>query len=565
MSYSPGEHPMRERGPVTRWLAVLALLAVLGLVWLVRSHDRSQPANATTSGSEFDLHALDLHALDLHARAEAQPLPAEALSDGGSRTEVADEAPQGGLLLEVLAPDGGAVHRAAVVPTRATARKFLLHDGTALALTDESGHARLTAGWMRAHAGEGLSLVANGFLPASLESAALEDGFERVTLSLGFELAVNCIDVAGSPVPDVTIALSLADLPFLTDGAATEWTPGPRAEEAIHLAISDAVGRATFRGLSPGRHGMRTWSAEHALIGGEPRALSLDVPGPEPTLRFGEFVAVVYRIEGDAVLGSKVIMWSAYEFTNYAEDALLRERAGLKRRFSDCVVVVGARKSAPPTEPLLVRAFFANWGIQEFELMPRPIGEIVEPTVLTPRSSPSGADARPELAECELVLLDASGNVCQVDGFSIDLEDPASVMSLAAKVESGRKLRLPPGNYRLRQLNPWVRANLADDAFRVPGVNVISLLADFRRCRVRIIGPSGAHGTGTQVKLATLAGDREIVIAGAEPLEVWIPVGACAVSARDATGQLEGLLEAQIEASSTGEAQELIVQLSADS
>lgn len=549
MNYPTNEHHARKRNGWLRGLAALVLLAVLGLVWLSRGRDSAQVADAAVAREVLD------------SNSNVEPVATEVLPIVESRAEVADESRREDPLLEVVDPDGRAVDRAAVVLTSAEARKFLLHDGTALALTDEVGQARLSAGWIRAHADESLSVVVSGFLPASLPISALEDGFERVTLPLGLEVAVNCLDLDGSPLPDVTVALSLTALPSLTDATVTASTPGPNAENAIYVAVSDAVGRARFRGLSPGHYGMRTWAASHALISGQPRGASLDLPGPEPTLRFGDLVAVVYRVEGEKTLGLRTIMFGSVEFANYAEDALTRERKRLESRFPDCFVLAAALKPDVTPQPFLVRACFANSGIQEFELMPRRIAEIDAPTVLTPTS----ASVATELAECELVLLDASGNACHLDRFYVELEEPDSILSLTARIDPGKTQRLPPGEYRLRHRDRWVSANLASDAFHVPGVNVVSLRADFRRCRVWILGPDGASCDGAQVTLAADDGERRLVVQGAEPAEIWLPVGTCGVTARDGSGRLEGRLEAQIERSSSGEAQEVLVRLVAGS
>lgn len=412
--------PADRKAAFTVSMAVALVSILLAIVlWYAMTQadvDRSSPTKdeATTASH----HVVDASP---HGRTEI-PLP---------------QPPRDSITILVEQPDGSPVESARII--RASGRFTRIYEEgsqTTIGATDADGRLVFEA------EGDSSDVVVHkpGFL--STQVSALKRGETRlVVIHHGVALTVHAITSLGDPVPDATISVGRHDV---MDPRARVGTPGPDPDTALHVAVTDARGVASFSSLHPGVHAAFARHSTMAMSLAElARASSFPVPGPPVRLVLDQPHGFALRIVGDTMLASRIRCELPGES---AIDAASSD--GLRRRFPEAVS--SAFSAVPPGKRVtgVVQMFCGRRGWIQRTFSSVPLSS------LDTAQTVDVSDEPVKHATGVLRLRLSSHPRDQVDPSELPrLLARAKSLDLSVRVDFDRPIELPVGEYRL-ELQP---------------------------------------------------------------------------------------------------------------
>ncbi|MCE9595502.1 MAG: hypothetical protein K8S98_15045 [Planctomycetes bacterium] len=514
-----------RRGAVrSRLVGVVVLALVCGYVVYralrsssaTRSAERSAEQVSPSKASEVELAEIGLVSSG-DAVADRQAAHAPDVADSAS--------------LHVVDVDGRPIADAVAAVCAPGTRALDPQAATNLGTSDASGLVRISASWVREHAGATISVLHRDYAAASVSSDALQDGDERVVLmlALGLVCRVQCIDLDELPLPGVLVRASQAPFEGLTS-LPTDLPSLSGSDEAtrIHSAFSDSHGIATLSGLAPGSYSVSAYLEHFTMVLDRDDDFAFTAPTDAIKLvRLAPILAFVGRIEGDELLSSILEMrGDGIAFTGRVREELLRrEKDRLEERFPGAIVVTAEPMSLTKPQPWRLHALFARHPAETFEFEPLPVDEITAPVSLRPTG-----ELTPELPGGELVIVDANGRKVDVPGLFVEVAQTTE--EFAVEVTANTTVRLPAGEYALQTYDSFFRALIPSTTLRVPGTTVITLDRVFRKCRLTL-GDSGEarpHMGHIKVDVADCASKQVFLLDSARPVELWLPVGTVSIA-----------------------------------
>ena len=292
--------PRSERSVAPFVWIVLAIAVVLALGLLLRVGQRNHESTTTTTLADERERERD---------AAPAPTPAPAVVDPTSvsandRVEVARST----LRFHVVDANDAPIEGAAVASTSMSARFVDASTIVTLGVTDADGTFALDDERWRRH--EHAQMPAQRFVArlAANVHPFVRTGPDayRCRVRAHHEQVVHCRDEAGRAIAGVRIAIGRHGVPRTAvefpedDARLADMT---NDAHAIHVAISDANGDATFRGVSEGDHAFDIAADAHVRVGGpDPDADRLRVPSSPPTIVFREVMDCVAEIPSVSIV-----------------------------------------------------------------------------------------------------------------------------------------------------------------------------------------------------------------------------------------------------------------------
>ena len=379
-----------------------------------------------------------------------------------------------------------------IVPATHASRALLTCDGPEfLGHTDASGrlNATLTAG--------AVEVVASRAGLRAASSTMRTGGEVVVTLADGADLDIECVDLEGSAVSGVRVALDfsavVSDDTLMADQASTP--AYPRLDEMQFSGVSDANGMVSFRGTPAGTPFWRFHAAEHGLVDGPGfrDGPSMTSPGRH------RFVFAPLVVAGLAVTGDELV---EFRWAGMRSDLIPSDRSGaggraeqrFRKRFPSMnkflLFPVRTRVGLPPLEATVL---LARTGSRNVTLSWHSVAEFenVGPTSLSIESDPSAR----AIHVGTITIRVANPDGTHLSDCPILLQSPTS----SAAAMSGRAMRMASGRYRILGGQPSVTASIdRGESVAVEGgterEHTIVLRRNLRP--VRVHRPAAAKGQG---------------------------------------------------------------------
>lgn len=440
---------------------LLACLAAALLLW-----------RRLASSAERGVGASETDSLRSERFQEIETASVPRLSPASTRTSSTSEVNR----CTILVIDKGSrlpVEGAAAVRPGVSRRTVEVTDPRRLGTTDGSGLLTLHPAALDGL--PGLSVLADGFLPARIDAAALQDGFEEVCLEPGLELEVLCATADGDPVEGCLVMVSSWDP---TGVPLTQATVPDDSIGRVCWARTGPEGVARLKGLAPGELGVFVEKDHYAVSEVRPGFRPV-LPGEKRVeVELVELAVAAYEIDGDVEISETYeIPLGVRSGTSLA--GIQQETDRIRGRFPRAQVAVVDMEAALPDE-LQVTALTRDRGLVRFQVPFIRARDFVSPRAL----DADGLSFGEPCFETDVRMLDPEGRELPADVLALEVPTGTGE-SLSIPLRNGR-MWLPAGSFRLVSFLSSVAGRFSPEIMSLPGSAVIKTQVAVRACRFRV-------------------------------------------------------------------------------
>ncbi len=444
--------------------------------------------------------------------------PRSALSPAMERESVAgDPVPPNlksasSIAIEVVDESGRSIERAELALSRTPMR---LHDASGIRVVGQTGSdGRATISLDTKDRWVKIVASASGYLTSVVPIPALDDGFERITMTRACDQLFRCIDLDRVPLAGVGVTTWMVNA---TSEAVDASPLGDRFRGARYVAETDRNGIAELRSLLAGDYDFRVRLENHAIAAGSTRRVT--VPGDPIEVVLCPLVGgVVVGRDGHRIADAVYTVSGPYDLSTYRTDDVTAARARLETQYAGSSAFVAALASSEPPPPIQCEIFMEGSGVMTVNMKMYRLADGVVPTVVAPTSEPD------EIGRVTITIVDANGRTIEPEGFRIDLGTDPNI-PLSVDIDLGAPMLLPVGEHPVSTTALWMQDRFEPASVRVPGECVIRLSDLFRHCRIVVSDEGGTLLGGYQVWTNVEGHLRTMHVGEPQQAEAWLPLG----------------------------------------
>ena len=293
----------------------------------------------------------------------------------------------------------------------------------------------------------------------------------RALLRQGHTLDLLCTDDQGKPLSGALVALSRANWTTSPEAGPDLVGAGGDVRSAIHVARSDADGRARIEGLARARYAINVEHPTHVVYDGLP-GLSIDVPQSALSLKMVGLVGCVLTPPPGDQIEITQLASAARSTTRVATMTSVENiQAALTAKFPGNAAI--ALPPRTPGQPQTVEGtmLLRQRGWCTFTAQLVPVGEIQPREIASDTPVQAMASFRLDPGS----LNNAAGWVPR----ALRMRHRETGLDCYFELALGQSFSVPPGTYAIESIDTMVNNVLPDEPFTLaPGADVALRLRD---------------------------------------------------------------------------------------